>query len=68
MIIVTKKNIIFYFSYTACGIKLKTRIVGGQFSKKGDWPWLAALIRPVDCGAALISNHHILTAAHCIQP
>ncbi|KAB7503551.1 Venom serine protease Bi-VSP [Armadillidium nasatum] len=51
-----------------------TRIVGGRIAKKGSWPWLAALgyktfQNQYDflCGGALITERHILTAAHCVH-
>ena len=49
-------------------------VVGGIDSEKNAWPWLAALLRPSTsgsgqyCGASLISETHVLTAAHCVAP
>lgn len=57
----------------ACGRKYVTSglIIGGTYSAKGQWPWLAALFyipsRKFFCGASLISKKHTTTAAHCIQ-
>lgn len=46
-------------------------IVGGEATKRGQWPFLAALTLASNgkffCGANLISSKHVLTAAHCIH-
>lgn len=51
-----------------CGLARRTRIVGGEEAKEGEYPWLAALSRrgKFYCGGALISKKHVLTAAHCM--
>lgn len=62
-----------------CGktfVNQQTRIVGGQPAELGAWPWIALLGYRTNkkpgpfwqCGGALISEQHILTAAHCINP
>ena len=51
------------------------RIVGGDKTKFGDWPWQVlvkestwlGLFTKNKCGGVLISDRHVLTAAHC-QP
>ncbi|KAK3851364.1 hypothetical protein Pcinc_041983 [Petrolisthes cinctipes] len=59
-----------------CGITNVTaiRIVGGFPPPKGLYPWLAALGYVNGrgkvtflCGAALITNQHVVTAAHCVK-
>ncbi|EFN88016.1 Proclotting enzyme [Harpegnathos saltator] len=54
-----------------CGTttKMKTRIVGGQPADPKEWPWMAALLRQGTvqyCGGVLITDRHVLTAAHCV--
>lgn len=51
-------------------MKQDTRIVGGKPADKGEWPWMAALLRDQTdqyCGGVLITDQHILTASHCVD-
>ena len=49
------------------------RIVNGTIARPGDWPWQALLqwkngsaqLNCSFCGGAILSEHFILTAAHC---
>uniref|UniRef100_A0A1B0AQV6 Uncharacterized protein n=1 Tax=Glossina palpalis gambiensis TaxID=67801 RepID=A0A1B0AQV6_9MUSC len=57
--------------YTSSSYK---KIVGGEVSKKGAWPWIALIgyddsfsSTPFKCGGTLITARHVLTAAHCIR-
>src|SRR5580704_2622832 len=51
-----------------------TRIVGGKAAVRWSLPWMAHLLINCDsagrcsaCGGSLISDRHILTAAHCFS-
>ncbi|KAI8116971.1 Venom serine protease Bi-VSP [Lucilia cuprina] len=50
------------------------KIVGGEVSKKGAWPWIALIgyddelsASPFKCGGTLITARHVVTAAHCLR-
>ena len=45
-----------------------------EYNPVGEWPWMASLGYWAEdgkwdhqCGATLISQHHFLTAAHCLK-
>lgn len=56
-----------------CGVSTKQfpKISGGRPADPGEWPWMAAIMANVAtqafCGGALITDRHVLTAAHCIH-
>uniref|UniRef100_A0A8C8X4M6 Transmembrane serine protease 11B n=1 Tax=Panthera leo TaxID=9689 RepID=A0A8C8X4M6_PANLE len=59
---------------TGCGTRARMsatydRIKGGSNAQKGEWPWQATLKKNGRhyCGASLISERHLVTAAHCFQ-
>ncbi|CAH8547638.1 unnamed protein product [Schistosoma intercalatum] len=47
--------------------KMESRIIGGELSRPGQWPWMVSLREnnQFRCGASLISSQWLLTAAHC---
>lgn len=52
-----------------CGRQKSTsRIIGGQPSTIGEWPWQASMHFKGShvCGGVLISEYFVLTAAHCM--
>ncbi|CAF0730459.1 unnamed protein product [Didymodactylos carnosus] len=66
-------------SSTTCGCSkvapIFSRIVGGYTARAHSWPWIVSIRESVSsslaspgaaiCGGVLITNKHILTAAHC---
>ncbi|KAG8187277.1 hypothetical protein JTE90_019166 [Oedothorax gibbosus] len=59
----------------SCGVTVftKTRVVGGQEAERGGWPWMAVVFVEKrngnwspDCGGALVTTRHVITAAHCV--
>ena len=69
-------NIFLHLSLETCGIKpdqVDSQIIGGEEAGPYSLPWQVALVFPEGtwygdtpfCGGTLISDRHILTAAHC---
>jgi secreted trypsin-like serine protease len=55
-----------------CGLSTKHfgKIIGGRPADPGEWPWMAAILvnnpNKAYCGGVLITDRHVLTAAHCV--
>jgi len=53
-----------------CGWRKDYRIVGGREAEQNEFPFMAGLVnnakKIIQCGCAIISNKHVLTAAHCV--
>ncbi|XP_072929945.1 CLIP domain-containing serine protease HP8-like [Epargyreus clarus] len=58
-----------------CGYSAADRIIGGMNASLGQFPWIVRLgytfqdDDEIDfmCGGALVSDRHVLTAAHCVD-
>ncbi|XP_076309700.1 proclotting enzyme-like [Tachypleus tridentatus] len=56
-----------------CGMRniSSNRIIGGRESDIGGWPWMTVIyikqrgIKTAQCGGALVTNRHVITASHC---
>jgi len=59
----------FQFGSADCGKRplVPDKIVGGDASLRGDWPWSCSLRinGRHSCGGSLINNRWLITAAHC---
>lgn len=58
----------------SCGVGRKSRIVGGQQARPGEFPWQVGFRWQSDysrtnlfCGGSLIDQKWVVSAAHCFQ-
>jgi secreted trypsin-like serine protease len=65
---------LFLFTGLALADNPEQRIVGGQEADPGEWPWqIALVVKGGDlyfgqfCGASLLNEEWVLTAAHCVE-
>lgn len=57
-------------SVKECGLSnQENRIVGGRPAEPNKYPWLARLVYDgkFHCGASLLTNDYVITAAHCLR-
>lgn len=53
-----------------CGVhNQENRIVGGRPTEPHRYPWIARLVYEgrFHCGASLLTNDYVITAAHCLR-
>lgn len=56
--------------FAECGVSNpETRIVGGRPTGVNRYPWIARIVYDghYHCGASLLTEDHVLTAAHCVR-
>ena len=66
-----------FLSPENCGVSITDqKVAGGKESSKGKWPWMVQLSKAIGndtrdhhhlCGGVLISETHVLIAAHCFD-
>ncbi|XP_017781229.1 PREDICTED: trypsin-1-like [Nicrophorus vespilloides] len=70
LVAVVTANAFNNFADIECGraSRKQPKIVGGGDALPGEFPWLVSITRRGGhfCGGSLITNRHVLTAAHCI--
>uniref|UniRef100_A0A8C0X5E1 Peptidase S1 domain-containing protein n=1 Tax=Castor canadensis TaxID=51338 RepID=A0A8C0X5E1_CASCN len=57
-------------SFSKCGVPQQlNRVVGGQDSTDGEWPWVVSIRKngTHHCAGSLLTSHWVVTAAHCFK-
>ena len=55
-----------------CGVRAGNKVAFGTKTVVEEFPWMVLLRyndtkKPFQCGGTLITNRHVLTAAHCVR-
>lgn len=56
--------------FAECGVSnQENRIVGGRPTGVNRYPWIARIVYDgrFHCGGSLLTEDHVLTAAHCVR-
>lgn len=56
-----------FFVGDGCGVRTRSRIVGGYKAAPNSWPWQVMLMYPDPrCGGTLLNEFWVITANHCL--
>jgi secreted trypsin-like serine protease len=63
-------SILSFNPFSVCGVRgREQKIVGGSETLPNELPWVAGLFKQnkLYCGASIVTNKFLLTAAHCVS-